>query len=39
MKTRILIFITAFLFTLNFAIPTKVFSSNDKPPDKKQYYN
>jgi len=35
MKTRILIFITAFLFGLNFVIPTTVLSSNGPPPDKK----
>ena len=34
MKTRIIIFITAFLFTLNFVIPTKVLSSGP-PPAKK----
>ena len=34
MKTRILIFITAFLFTLNFLIPTKVLSGGH-PPAKK----
>jgi dienelactone hydrolase len=34
MKTRILIFITAFLFTLNFLIPTKVLSQGP-PPAKK----
>jgi dienelactone hydrolase len=35
MKTRIIIFITAFLFALNFLIPTTVLSSNGPPPDKK----
>jgi dienelactone hydrolase len=35
MKTRIIIFITAFLFGLNFVIPTTVLSSNGPPPDKK----
>jgi dienelactone hydrolase len=35
MKTRIIIFITAFLFILNFLIPTTVLSSNGPPPDKK----
>jgi len=34
MKTRIIIFITAFLFTLNFLIPTTVLSSGP-PPVKK----
>jgi dienelactone hydrolase len=34
MKTRIIIFITAFLFTLNFLIPTKVLSQGP-PPAKK----
>ena len=34
MKTRILIFITAFLFTLNFLIPTTVLSGGH-PPAKK----
>ena len=34
MKTRIIIFITAFLFTLNFLIPTKVLSGGH-PPAKK----
>jgi len=34
MKTRIIIFVTAFLFTLNFLIPTKVLSSGP-PPAKK----
>ena len=34
MKTRIIIFVTAFLFTLNFVIPTKVLSSGP-PPAKK----
>jgi len=34
MKTRIIIFITAFLFTLNFLIPTTVLSSGP-PPAKK----
>ena len=34
MKTRIIIFITDFLFTLNFLIPTKVLSSGP-PPAKK----
>jgi dienelactone hydrolase len=35
MKTRIIIFITAFLFALNFLIPTTVLSSNGPPPAKK----
>ena len=35
MKTRIIIFITAFLFTLNLLIPTTVLSSNGPPPVKK----
>jgi len=35
MKTRILIFITVFLFALNFLIPTTVLSSNGPPPAKK----
>jgi len=35
MKTRILIFITTFLFALNFLIPTTVLSSNGPPPAKK----
>jgi len=34
MKTRIIIFITAFLFTLNFLIPTTVLSSGHPPPKK-----
>ena len=34
MKTRIIIFITAFLFALNFLIPTTVLSSNGPPPAK-----
>ena len=34
MKSRIIIFITAFLFVLNFLIPTTVLSSGP-PPDKK----
>ena len=34
MKTRILICITAFLFTLNLVIPTTVLSQGP-PPDKK----
>jgi len=34
MKTRIIIFITAFLFALNFLIPTTVLSSGP-PPAKK----
>ena len=32
MKTRILIFITAFLFTLNFFIPTTVLSGGHPKP-------
>ena len=35
MKTRILIIITAFLFTLNLVIPTKVLSQEGPPKDKK----
>ena len=35
MKTRIIIFVTAFLFALNFLIPTTVLSSNGPPPAKK----
>jgi dienelactone hydrolase len=35
MKTRILIFITAFLFTLNFVIPTEVLSEG--PPPAKEW--
>jgi len=34
MKTRIIIFVTAFLFTLNFLIPTTVLSSGHPPPKK-----
>ena len=35
MKTRVFIFITTFLFALNFLIPITVLSSNGPPPDKK----
>ena len=34
MKTRIIIFVTAFLFALNFLIPTTVLSSGHPPPKK-----